>query len=54
VSFIETIKERAKKNKQTIVLPESMERRTVEAAHQILKEDLADIILIGDKDGITQ
>jgi len=54
VSFIETIKERAKKNKQTIVLPESMERRTVEAAHQILKEDLADIILIGDKDGISE
>ncbi len=54
MSFIETIKERAKKNKQTIVLPESMERRTVEAAHQILKEDLADIILIGDKDGISE
>lgn len=54
MSFIGTIKERAKQNKQTIVLPESLERRTVEAAHQILKEDLAEIILIGDKDGITE
>jgi phosphate acetyltransferase len=54
VSFIDSIKERAKQNKQTIVLPESMERRTVEAAHQILEEGLADVILIGNKEDILK
>jgi phosphate acetyltransferase len=49
VSFINTIKDRARTNKQTIVLPESLERRTVEAAHQILEEGIANIILIGNK-----
>jgi len=49
VSFIEKIKERAKSSKQTIVLPESYERRTVEAAEQILAEGVANIILIGDE-----
>lgn len=54
MSFIDLIKERAKKNKQTIVLPESMERRTVEAADQVLQEGLANIILIGNKEDILK
>ena len=45
--FLGRIKERAKQDKQTIVLPESMDRRTFEAAETILKEDLANIIIIG-------
>ena len=36
--FLETIKERAKSDKKTIVLPESMDKRTFEAAEKILKE----------------
>ena len=32
MGFIETIKERAKQNKKTIVLPETSDRRTLEAA----------------------
>ena len=33
--FLDTIKERAKTDKKTIVLPESMDRRTFEAAETI-------------------
>lgn len=47
MNFIDIIKERAKQDKKTIVLPESMDRRTLEAADKILKEDIANIILIG-------
>ena len=32
MAFIDTIKERAKADKKTIVLPESMDKRTYEAA----------------------
>ena len=54
VGFIENIKLRAKSDKQTIVLPETMDRRTVIAAHKVLEEDLANIILVGDKAKILQ
>ncbi len=37
MAFIDVIKERAKADKKTIVLPESMDRRTFEAAAEILK-----------------
>ncbi len=47
MNFLERTKERARADKKTIVLPESMDRRTLEAADKILKEDIADIILIG-------
>lgn len=46
-AFLDRIKERAKADKKTIVLPESMDRRTFEAAATVLKEDLANIIIIG-------
>ena len=45
MGFIDTIKARAKADKKTIVLPESEDRRTYEAAAQILKEDLANLII---------
>ena len=45
--FIDKIKERAKENKKTIVLPESMDRRVLEAASKVLAEDIANIIIIG-------
>lgn len=47
MAFIDRIKERARADKKKIVLPESMDRRTWEAAAQILAEDIADIIIIG-------
>jgi|GEM_PF-2805796 len=49
MGFIDTIKARAKADKKTIVLPESEDRRTYEAAAQILKEDLANLIIIGSE-----
>ena len=53
-TFIERIKERAKADKKKIVLPESMDRRTFEAAATILKEDIADIIIIGTPEEIAE
>ena len=47
MNFIDSIKLRAKKDKKRIVLPESMDKRTMEAADKALKEDIADIIIIG-------
>ncbi len=54
MSFIDGIKERAKKDKKTIVLPESMDRRTIEAADTILKERIANLIIIGQEDEIEK
>lgn len=51
--IIEQIKERAKKNKKRIVLPETMDRRILEASSIVLKEGIADIILIGKEDYIA-
>ena len=47
MGFIDVIKEKARQNKKRIVLPESMDRRIFEAAANILKEGVADIIIIG-------
>ena len=52
MNFLDEIKKIAKSNKKTIVLPESLDMRTLEAAEEIIKEDLANIILIGDKEEI--
>ncbi|PHV71106.1 phosphate acetyltransferase [Sporanaerobium hydrogeniformans] len=48
MSFIEDIKARAKSNKKTIVLPETTDIRTLKAAHLVLQEEIANVILIGD------
>ena len=50
--FLDRIKERAKQEKKTIVLPESMDRRTFEAAATVLKEGIADLIIIGTPEEI--
>ena len=44
MGFIDVIKEKAKADKKTIVLPESMDRRTFVAAEKILKEGLANLM----------
>lgn len=53
MKFIDMIKERAKQDKKTIVLPETMDRRIMEAADKILKEELANLILIGTPDDMA-
>ena len=45
--IIEEIKERARKNKKTIVLPESEDRRIYEAAAKVLDQGIANVIIIG-------
>lgn len=52
MSFIDEIKNRAKKDIKTIVLPEANDIRTLEAADMVLKENYANIILIGNKEDI--
>lgn len=47
MSFIENIKIRAKSKKMKIVLPESMDKRVMEAAAIASNEGIADIIIIG-------
>lgn len=54
MGFIDTIKARARADKKTIVLPESMDRRTWEAAERILKEGIAKLIIIGTPEDIGE
>ncbi len=52
MNLIDKIVARAQSNKQRIVLPESLEERTLTAADRSLADGLAEIILIGNKDEI--
>ena len=52
MDLVKSIIERAKSNKQRIVLPEATEERTLRAADQVLADDIANIILIGNPDEI--
>ncbi len=54
MDIISQIVERAKANRQRIVLPEGTEERTLKAANQILTDNVADLILIGDPVEIAQ
>ena len=50
MSFIDSIKIRAKKDIKTIVLPEGNDIRTIEAVEKVRKEQFADVIVLGNKD----
>lgn len=50
MDLVQSIIERAKSNKQRIVLPEATEERTLRAADKVLAEDIANLILIGNPD----
>ena len=54
MSFIDNIITRAKANKKTIVLPETMDDRVLGAAEKIVNEDVANVILIGNKEEILE
>ena len=54
MGFIDEIKAKAKSCKKTIVLPESEDIRTYEAAEAILKEGTANLILIGSEEEIAK
>ena len=52
MDLLNQIKNNAKKHNKKIVLPESMEERTLKAADEILSEGLAQVILTGAPDEI--
>ncbi|MDD5862876.1 MAG: phosphate acetyltransferase [Prevotella sp.] len=54
MSLLEKIVERAKADKQRIVLPEAEEERTLRAADKVLADDIADLILIGNPANIKK
>ena len=54
MGFIDEIKVRAKADKKTIILPETEDERTYKAAEAVLKEGIADLILIGNKEDIEK
>lgn len=53
MAFIDGIKERAKANIKTIVLPESEDARTLEAASKVIEQKIAKVILVGNPDKIN-
>ena len=54
MNFIESIKNRAKKEIKTIVLPEAEDIRTLKATQIALKEKYANIVLVGNEEIIKQ
>ena len=52
MELLEVIKEKAKKNNKRIVLPEGTEKRTLKAADILIKEKIANIILLGKREDI--
>ena len=54
MGILDKLIEKAKSDKKTIVLPETMDKRTFEAAEKVLKEGIADVILIGAKEEIEE
>ena len=54
MEFIEQIKQRAKQNIKTIILPEATDIRTLEATSIVQKEGYAKIVLLGNEEEITK
>lgn len=54
MAFLDKVIEKAKSDLQTIVLPEAKDPRTIEATAKILKAQIANVILVGDRDEILK
>ena len=54
MTFIDRIKQRAKEEIKTIVLPEANDIRVLQATEQILEEEFAKIVLIGNEEEIQK
>ena len=54
MSFIEEIKQKAKQQIKTIILPEATDIRVLEATQMVLQEGYANIILVGNKQEIQK
>ncbi|WP_298651977.1 phosphate acetyltransferase [uncultured Proteiniphilum sp.] len=54
MNLLDSLIERAKADKQRIVLPEGSEKRTLTAADQLLRDGVAEIILLGEPTEIRE
>ena len=54
MNFIEKIKNQAKKEIKTIILPESEDLRILKGTEIVLKEQFANIILLGNEEEIKK
>ena len=54
MAFIEEIKNRAKNDIKTIILPESEDKRVLEAASKVINQGFAKVILLGDENKISE
>ena len=54
MKFIENIKQRAKENLKTIILPEAEDERVLEAAAKVVMQGFANIILLGNENKIKE
>lgn len=54
MAFIDSIKARAKECKKTIVLPEGMDKRTWVAASTVVREEIADIIVLATEEQVAE
>ena len=54
MELMKKFKDKAKGNKQTIVLPEGNEPRILQAAEKILQEGIADLIILGKEEEINK
>ena len=50
MSYIDLIKDKARADVKTIVLPETRDKRTLIAASKIIEEGLANIIMVGNEE----
>ena len=52
MTLFERLTKKAQENRQRLVLPESLEPRTLQAADRVISQGIADVILIGKRDEI--
>jgi len=52
MSYIDIIKDKARADKKTIVLPETADKRTLIAASHVIEENIANIIMVGKEEKI--
>ena len=52
MAYIDIIKDKARSDKKTIVLPETTDKRTLIAAANIMQEGIANIIMVGNEEKI--
>ncbi|PID80851.1 phosphate acetyltransferase [bacterium DOLJORAL78_65_58] len=52
MDFVQSLRAKAAEKRKTIILPEALDERMIEAAGQVTREGFASIILLGDADSV--